>query len=192
MELILASGSPQRKTILKKLGLKFKVEPSHIDETHDGLSAPHAIARHLAYKKAYEVACLYPDDWIIGCDTIVFLSNGKISEKPKDRADAKKTIKTYSGSHCDVYSGLCLLNLTAQGKNKFLGYEKTRLHFHKLTNAQIEEYLDSEEWQNRSGSMTIEGKGGKWIKKVEGCYWNVVGLPVDLLKGWLLEINKKR
>ncbi len=183
--LILASGSPQRKDILTKLGIKFKAVPSHVDETHDGLKRPYAIARNLAYKKAYEIACMYPDDWVLGCDTLVVLKDGRIAEKPKDRADAKRTIKAYRNSYCDVYSGLALLNLTARGRNKFVGYEKTRLFFSDFTEQQIEEYLDSEEWCNRSGSMTLEGRGGKWVKKVDGCYWNVVGLPVDLLKKFL-------
>lgn len=161
--------------------------PSHVDEDHNGLTKTDEIVSHLSYKKAYEIAKKNPGEWVIGSDTLVLLSNGKISEKPKDRAEAKETILTYSGSHCDVYSGLTLLKITDGKELNYTDYEKTRIHFDKLTDDQIEEYLDSEEWQNRSGSMTIEGRGGKWINNIDGCYWNVVGLPVNLLKEFILE-----
>ncbi len=181
--IILASQSPQRKQILKKLGISFKAIPAHIDEHHSGFKRPHAIVKSIALRKAEAIAKRHPNDWILGCDTIVILSNGKIAVKPKNRADAARTINLYRNSHCDVYSGLALVHKSS-GK-KMVDYEKTRLYFDNFSNDQIEEYLDSGEWRDRSGSMTIEGRGGKWIRKVEGCYWNVVGLPVNLLKTYL-------
>jgi len=187
--LILASQSPQRKKILKKLGIKFKTIPAHIDEHHSGYKRPDAIAKVIALRKAEAVAKKYPNDWVLGCDTIVILSNGKISVKPKNREDAKRTIKLYRNSHCDVYSGLALIQKSS-GK-KLVDYEKTRLKFYNLTNDQVEKYLDSGEWRDRSGSMTIEGRGGEWIKRVDGCYWNVVGLPINLLKNFLKISNLK-
>jgi len=181
--MILASKSPQRKKILKDMGIKFKIVPSHIDENPGKLKKPHAIAKYIALQKALEVSKTHPNDWIIGCDTFVILSDGSLSIKPKDRADAKRTINLYRNSHCDVYSGLALINKSL--KKQLIGFEKTRLHFLDFSNADIEEYLDSGEWKNRSGSMTVEGRGGKWVKKIKGCYWNVVGLPVKLLKKFL-------
>ena len=185
--MILASKSPQRKKILKDMGIEFKTVPSHIDENPGKLKKPHAIAKYIAYKKAEEVSKKYPNDWIIGCDTFVILSDGSLSIKPKDRANAKRTINLYRNSHCDVYSGLALINKSL--KKKLIGYEKTRLHFSNFSEADIEEYLNSGEWKNRSGSMTIEGRGGKWVKRIKGCYWNVVGLPVELLKKFLKKIK---
>ena len=182
-KLILASKSPQRKRILKDIGIRFKAVPSHIDEHSNGLKRPHAIAKNIALRKAEAVAEKYPDEWVLGCDTFVILSNGKFSTKPKNRDDARKTIDLYRSSYCDVYSGLALVNRSI-GK-KWVGFEKTRLLFRDFTNKEREEYLDSGEWRERSGSMTIEGKGGKWIKKIKGDYWNVVGLPVELLKKFL-------
>ncbi len=184
-QIILASQSPQRKKILKELGINFSAVPAHIDEHHSGYKKPHAVVKSIALRKAEAVAKKHPDKWIIGCDTIVILSNGAISVKPKNRADAKKTIKLYQNSHCDVYSGLAIINKSLN--KRFIDYEKTRLIFSDFTDDQIEEYLDSGEWKDRSGSMTIEGRGGKWINKVEGCYWNVVGLPIDLLKNFKLK-----
>jgi len=187
-QLILASQSPQRKKILKKLGISFKAIPAHIDEHHSGFVRPHAIAKAIALRKAEAISKKHPNDRVLGCDTIVILSNGRIAVKPKNRTDAKRTINLYRNSHCDVYSGLALVHKSS-GK-KLVGYEKTRLYFSDFSNDQIEKYLNSGEWRNRSGSMTIEGRGGKWIRKVEGCYWNVVGLPVNLLKEFLLKIEK--
>ena len=183
--LILASKSPQRKNILKDMGIEFKTVPSHIDETATakGLKAYHSIAKRIALKKAEEIAKHHPNDWVLGCDTFVVLSDGSLSEKPKDINDARRTINLYKNSHCDVYSGLALINKKLN--KELVHYDKTRLYFRKFTNAEREEYLDSGEWKDRSGSMTIEGRGGKWVKKIEGDYWNVVGLPVNLLKEFL-------
>ncbi len=191
MKLILASQSPQRKEILTNLGISFKAIPSHINESHDGLTRPHAIAKLLAYKKAYEVACAYPDDWVLGSDTLVVLANGTITGKPKNKEEAKKVLKSYQNSYCDVYSGLALINLTAkpilsssQKSIDLIGYEKTRIHFKDFSNKELEEYLNSGKWKNRSGAMTLED-AGDWVKKIKGDYWNVIGLPVNLLKRYL-------
>ncbi len=188
--LILASKSPQRKNILKDMGIKFKAIPSNIDEMAviEGLKAYHSIAKRIAFKKAEKIADKHPNEWVLGCDTFVVLSDNSLSIKPKNRADARKTINLYKNSHCDVYSGLALINKKLD--KKLIDFDKTRLYFRNFTNIEIEEYLDSGEWKGRSGSMTIEGRGGKWIKKIEGDYWNVVGLPVDLLKKFINRVNK--
>ena len=185
--LILASKSPQRKRILADMGIDFKAVPSDIDEHANGLKRWYAIAKNIALRKAEKVAEAFPDQWILGCDTFVILSNGELSLKPKNRSDARRTINLYRNSHCDVYSGLALINKSLN--KKFVQYEKTRLYFRDFSDKKREEFLDSNEWVGRSGSMTIEGRGAKWIKKIEGDYWNVVGLPVELLKKFLNKIN---
>jgi len=185
-KLILASKSPQRKRILSDLGISYKAVPSNIDEHANGLKRPHAVAKDIAFRKAEKVSEEYPDEWVLGCDTFVIMSNGELSLKPKNRADARRTINLYRNSYCDVYSGLALVNKLLN--KKFVQYEKTRLYFNDFSDEEREEFLDSGEWEGRSGSMTIEGKGGKWIKKIEGEYWNVVGLPVELLKKFLENI----
>jgi septum formation protein len=184
--LILASQSPQRKKILTKMGLSFKAIPADIDEHHAGFKKPHAIAKSIALRKARKVAEKYPEAWIIGCDTMVALSDGRITVKPEDRADAKKTLMSYRDSYCNVYSGLALIN-QSRGV-AYNDYERTRIDFHKFSMKQLEDYLDSGDWVGRSGSMTIEGKGD-WTKSMKGCYWNVVGLPIDLLKKMLKDAD---
>ncbi len=188
-KLILASKSPQRKKILKDMGLKFKVVPSHINETKaaGNLKKYHTIAKRIALRKAERVAKDYPKDWVLGCDTFVVLSDGSLSTKPRNRADAKKTIRKYCGSHCDVYSGIALVK--EETNQKLVEFDKTRLHFRKFSNEDLEAYLDSGEWKDRSGSMTIEGKGGKWVTRIKGDYWNVVGLPVNVLKTYFSKIG---
>jgi len=181
-EIILASQSPQRKEILKNLGIFFRAIPADIDEHHDGLKTPFAIAKSIAQRKAEKIAKKHPDNWIIGCDTIVVLKNGKIVLKPKDRAEAKAILKAYSDSYCDVYSGLCLMSQKLN--KKFVQHEKTRIHFRHISNSEIEAYLETGEWVGRSGALTIEERGD-WVKKIEGDYWNIVGLPVNLLKEML-------
>ena len=182
MKLILASQSQQRKEILKKLGISFEAIPSHINESHDGLTRPYAIAKHLAYKKAYEIAKTHPNDWVLGSDTLVILKNGEITGKPKNREDAKRIIKTYQNSYCNVYSGLALINL--KESKKMIGYQKTKIKFKDFSDKELETYLDSEKWKNRSGAITLED-AGDWVKSIKGDYWNVIGLPVPLLKEFL-------
>ncbi len=186
MAIILASSSPQRKKILEQLSIQFSVIPAHIDEHHSGFVKPHAIVKSIAKRKAEAIAKKHPGDWIIGCDTIVVLSDGRIAIKPTDRDDARRTLKSYRGKHCDVYSGLALIH--GKSKRELIGFERTRIYFNDFTNKSVEEYLDTGEWRGRSGSMTIEGKGN-WTKKMEGEYWNVVGLPVDLLKKYLKKLD---
>jgi len=184
--LILASKSPQRKRILSDLGIRYKAVPSNIDEHANGLKKPHAVAKSIALRKAEKVAEKYPNQWVLGCDTFVILCNGEVSLKPKNRSYARRTINLYRNSYCDVYSGLALINKSLN--KKFVQYEKTRLYFKNFTDGEREKFLDSNEWVDRSGSMTVEGRGGKWVKKIEGDYWNVVGLPVELLKDFLNQI----
>jgi len=181
-EIILASQSPQRKQILKNLGIAFRTIPAHIDEHHDGLKKPFAIAKSIAQRKAETIAEKYPEALVIGCDTIVVLENGKIALKPFDSKDAGDTLKAYSDSYCDVYSGLALINCKLN--KKFVQAEKTRIHFRRITPSEITAYLKTGGWKGRSGALTIEEKAD-WVKKIEGDYWNIVGLPVNLLKKML-------
>lgn len=182
-ELILASQSPQRKRILTDMGIRYKAIPAHIDEHHSGFRRPHAIVKSISLRKAKAIGKKNPGKWVLGCDTIVVHSDGVLSLKPKNRKAAKATLQKYSGSYCDVYSGIALINLSL--KSERLGYEKTRLYFREVLDEEIEDYLDEGEWKESSGSMTIEGKAGEWIRRIKGDFWNVVGLPVETLKEFL-------
>ena len=184
MRFVLASQSFQRKKILEKMGLSFEVIPAHIDEHHAGFSRPHAIVKSIAFRKAEALSQKYPDCWIIAADTIVILPDGTIALKPKNKAEAKKVIQTYRNNHCDVYSGLALVN---QKKNVHLkGCEKSTIWFGDFSDEQIDDYLRVGEWRRSSGSLTIE-EVGDWVKRIEGDYATILGLPVNLLKRFLFE-----
>lgn len=187
LKLILASKSPQRKRILEDMNLDFEVIPAHIDEHHNGHEKPQNIVKSIALRKAQEIAKSHSDRWVIGCDTIVVSSDGKICLKPEDKKDAKDTLTRFSNSYCDVFSGLALVNESE--KKELVDFEVTRLFFRKVTDEEIEEYLKLDEWKESSGAMTIEGTAGDWIVKTEGDYWNVVGLPVELMKKFLNELT---
>lgn len=184
MRFILASQSPQRKKILEALGLTFEVVPAHIDEHHAGLNRPHLIVQSIAERKALAVAQRHVDAWIIACDTIVVLKDGTIALKPENKGIAKQVIQSYRKAHCTVYSGLVLLN---KGKKVGLkGYEKSVIYFGDYSDAEIEAYLKIGRWKESSGSLTIE-EVGDWVRRIEGDYSNIVGLPVNLLKKLMKE-----
>lgn len=177
--LILASKSPQRQQILKKWGISFKAVPGHIDEHHNSYHQPHAIVQDIALRKAVNVGQKYPQHFILGVDTLVVSADGKIMGKPRDQKEAFSMIRNYSGRTCDIYSGVALISIH---KNyRWQTYEKTRLYFRKLKKEDLKTYLKTKEWQERSGAMTLEGRGGEWVTKIVGDYWNVIGLPLVVL-----------
>lgn len=176
---VLASTSPQRKTILKKWRVGFKSSPPHVSEENVKRKKPQAVAKELARRKALAIAKKNTKQWVIGIDTLVALPNGNILGKPKNRQEGAGMIRKYSNSYCDVYSGIAVIN---KSQNKeFFGTEKTRLFFRSISFKEVTDYIKTNEWKNRSGGMTLEGRGGKnFVHKVEGDYWNVIGLPTLL------------
>ncbi len=184
MMLILASASPQRREILKRLGLDFRAVPAELDEQSfaEGYQRPFALVRRLALEKALAVAKSFPEDWVIGSDTLV-ACQGQILEKPKDRKDADRMLRLCRGSSVRIYSGLALVNLSRSFRQA--GFQKTTLVFHEFPQSELARYLDSGAWQGKSGAMTIEDCG-RWIRRQEGEHWNVVGLPVALLRQVLM------
>ena len=177
---ILASASPQRKTILKKLNVRFRTIPSHISEVVRGVKTPEELVRAIALKKANHVAKNHPHEWVIGVDTLVFLANGRKAGKPKSKAEARKIIQQFSGSHCDVMSGMAIV--CRKKKKQLFGFETTRLFFRNVKSKEIENYLKTGEWKGRSGAMTLEGRGGAFVTRIVGDYWNVIGLPTLLFQ----------
>jgi len=182
MKIILASKSPRRKEILENLKIDFKVLSADADESTD-IAEPKALVKELALRKAEAVKNLliknrqYSDDTvIIGCDTVVY-SNGKILGKPKDRKDAFQMLKELSGKCHTVTSGIALVK-----KDKTLiDSETTTVFFDDITDGEIEEYVATGESDDKAGAYGIQGLASKFIKGIEGCYFNVVGLPVNLL-----------
>lgn len=168
--------------------MDFKCIPAHIDEHHAGYTVPHKIVQSIALRKAQAVAKEHPRALVIGCDTIVVLSDGTISLKPKDKAAAKRTIQMYQNSYCRVYSGLAIVSI--QNGVEWVGYEKARIQFNSFSDKEIEAYLEVGNWKQSSGSLTLE-EVMPWVKKIEGDYFNILGLPIYLLKKGFCETGAK-
>lgn len=180
MRYILASASPRRKEILENLGLDFTVITSDADESSD-LTDPEELTKELAKRKGQAVAELLSDKLdsetvIISADTVV-CCDGEILGKPRDRSDAERMIRMLSGKAHTVTSGVALIY---NGK-AYSCAATTRVFFDELDEDFINNYINSAEPYDKAGSYAIQGKAAPVISKIDGCYFNVVGLPVNCL-----------
>lgn len=181
--LILASASPQRKTLLQGLGLKFEVIPSGIEEDDHPESNPAERAKDLARLKALDIVKKNKGAVVIGCDTLVVSSKGTLLEKPTSPDDARRMINLQSGKTSVVHSALCVVD--ASGKTHE-GLSSSDVTFKSLSDDEIEWWIGTKLWKDRSGSFQIDGPGQLMIEKIEGDWTGVVGMPVFLL-GELLQ-----
>ncbi len=176
MDLILASSSPRRKELLELLGIPFQVKVSNVEETYqDGLQ-PEEIVMELARIKSSAIAETTKKSIVIGADTIV-VSDGKVLGKPRDKEEAISMLEQLSGKVHQVYTGVALI----KGDNIHLFYEKTDVEFWPLEEKQIEQYVLTGEPFDKAGSYGIQGYGSLLVKRIEGDYFTVVGLPVSRL-----------
>jgi len=182
--LILASSSPQRKTLLEGLGIPFDVHPSSVDEDAHPERAPGPRAQVLAEEKARNVAAAHPGRWVVGCDTLVVSPSGELHEKPVDADDARRMIKAQSGGECIVHSGLCVLTPAGAASSDL---STSLVTFAPLAPQDIEWWINTGLWQGRSGAFQIDGLGQMLISRLQGDWTSVVGLPVFLLGRLLRE-----
>lgn len=173
MSLILASGSPRRKELLGLITNHFVVHPVDADETLPAGMPVEMAAAYLADLKAKTAAAIFPEDIIIGCDTVVLLGD-EIMGKPKDRADAHRMLRALSGETHSVLTGVSLYH----GTQTTVFTTETLVTFYPLSDAEIESYLDTGEPFDKAGAYGIQGKGSLLVQGIEGDYFNVVGLPV--------------
>ena len=184
MNLVLASASPRRRELLQTAGLQFSVRVSDADETIPPNTPPHEAVQLLAKQKAAAVAKLCPKDLVIGADTVVTL-DGDILGKPRDAADAARMLRMLSGKTHDVFTGVCLMHA---GKAETF-FEQTCVTFYPLTDGEIADYIATGEPMDKAGAYGIQGRGCTLVKKINGDYFNVVGLPVAALYRKLEEAN---
>ena len=186
-KIILASKSQRRAEILKMIKVNFRVEPSKIKEKINPKTEQNQIAITLSKKKAETISHKYPNDIIIGADTIVIL-NGIIYGKPKDKNESKKMLKALSGNCHEVITGVSIINK----KNKILKTfsELTEVYVKNISTKKIDYYVDNFNTLDKAGSYGIQEWFSVWIKKINGCYYNVMGLPVSKLYKYLVEIEK--
>jgi MAF protein len=180
-KIYLASDSKARKKLLEKFGLKFKVLPSKVKErARRGNLSYSQLVKNNARDKAEVAAARVPDGIIIAADTIC-VQEGKIFGKPKNIPDACRMLKQLSSKPQWLYTGLAVIK-KAQGKQKLvLDYEKTKVYMDKLSQAQIKDYFKQVSPLDKAGSFDIQGKGAFFIKRIDGCFYNVVGLPLRKL-----------
>ena len=177
-KIILASSSPRRKELIKRLGVKFKIDPGNYEEDLSLKLKPHELVKFLSKEKAKSVAKKYKNAIIIAADTLNFLE-GKMLCKPKTMAEARKMLKDTSGKCQSVITGFTIIDTK---KKKILSKSvETKVYFRKLSLKEINAYLKKGESSDKAGAYAIQGVGAILIKKIEGDYYNVVGLPLATL-----------
>ena len=184
--LVLASGSPRRAELLRLVGAPFEVVvPGDEPEPHDAW--PHQVVMDLARGKARSVAATRPEAWVLGADTLVW-SRGRPLGKPRDQDEAKAMLGELSGAWHEVYTGLCL----ARAGREHLAWERSEVRFRSLTTYEIDVYIDTQEPMDKAGAYGIQGFGALWVDRVEGCYFNVMGLPLARLARLFQQARESR
>ena len=182
--LILASKSPRRRYLLEKAGLEFTVIPSKVDENSVILSTPDSYVKCLAEAKAGDISNRYPDSWIIGADTIVFIDN-TILGKPASRDEARAMLTSLSAKTHQVLTGYCICH---KATGHFISEcVTTDVNFKKLSEKEIDWYINSGEPFDKAGAYAIQGIGTFLVKRINGSYTNVVGLPICEVLEYLIK-----
>lgn len=179
---ILASASPRRKELLKKIIDDFKIIPSSIDESKLTISNQSIfdIPEYLATQKALDVLKSNVNDIVIGSDTII-IHNNKIYGKPQNKNDAKEMLLSFSGKTHFVVTGVCI----ASQKRTISFSSINEVTFYDLTEDEIENYLKDDEYKDKAGSYAIQGMASLFIKKINGDYNSIVGLPVSEINRYI-------
>jgi septum formation protein len=171
--LILASSSPRRKELLENLRLTFTISSSEVDESFDPTLSPEDVVMDLAERKAQVIFKENPEAFVIGSDTIV-VAEGQVLGKPTDDANATGMLKMLSGKKHEVYTGVSILS--PNGTARF--FERTEVWFWELTDEEINFYVQSGEPLDKAGGYGIQQLGSMLVRKINGDYFAVMGLPV--------------
>lgn len=184
MQFILASASPRRREILEQMGLQFSVRAADIDESSTATD-PAALVEELSLKKAQAVAKTTEENAvIIGADTVVAAAD-EILGKPKNEADARRMLRLLSGSTHRVFTGVTLIYEGVAHTAHCI----TEVTIQQMTNQEIEEYIASGEPYDKAGGYAAQGRAARYIVGINGCYWNVVGFPVNLFFNMLKQMG---
>jgi septum formation protein len=175
--IILASRSPRRIHLLHQIGLSFTVQESGVDEhISDGI-APEEVVRRLSLEKASRVAERLHDGIVIGADTIVVL-DGKILGKPSSKGEAISMLSQLGGKTHTVFTGFALIDVESQ--KSYVDYEKTEVTFRRLSNEEIESYVESGSPMDKAGAYGIQDDyGAVFVERINGCFYTVVGFPLS-------------
>lgn len=184
MKLVLASKSPRRSEILKNAGYDFVVRVADADETIPDGTRPEDAVVFLAARKAMAVECA-EDEAVLGADTIVVLDN-KILGKPKNREDAFNMLKSLSGRVHSVFTGVCII----ENGSSMTFAEETQVEFLPLSDEDIYKYIDTNDCYDKAGAYGIQGYASKFVRRINGDYFNVVGLPISAIFEKFLQKHK--
>jgi septum formation protein len=182
MKLILASSSPRRAEILRNAGFVFEVRPADVDETRLPYESAENYVRRVAQAKARAISeparAAAERAIVIAADTTV-VAEGQILAKPEDAADARRMLSLFNGKTHEVLTALCVINVPAA--KEALHVEKTRVEFLKMSKEEIESYIQTGEPFDKAGAYGIQGIAGRFATRIDGCYFNVLGLPLSRL-----------
>lgn len=173
-QLILASGSPRRKELLALVTPDFTVKVSDMDESAITAPTPAGLAKALARAKCLAVAETEPEALVLGSDTVVEFE-GEVFGKPKNRQDAQRMLQALSGKRHYVHTGVCM----AQGDHIENFVVSSAVDFFPIEEADLQGYIDTKEPYDKAGGYAIQGHAAVWCKGIEGCYYNIMGLPVS-------------
>ena len=173
--LVLASQSPRRAEILRQAGIPFTIRSAQVDETPRPGEGAEEYVRRLAEEKALAVEAA-SEEIVLGADTTVVVG-GEMLGKPLDAADARRMLEALSGRRHEVLSGICL----RRGTSLIRDCAATQVWFTPMTAREIDDYVASGEPMDKAGAYAIQGLASKFIERIDGCYFNVVGLPVALV-----------
>lgn len=185
-KIILASQSKARQKLLKEIGLRFQVAKSDLKESRELKRGCAALVMRNALNKAKDVAKRFQSGVVIGADTVV-LAGSRIIGKPSSMSDARGTLKLLSREPQWVYTGVAIVDI--DNGRVLSDYEKTKIYMSPLTNRQIRNYFKKVSPLDKSGSFDIQGLGSIFIDRIEGCFYNVVGLPLAKLTKMLQKVN---
>ena len=187
--LVLASASPRRQELLRNAGIPFIVHATEIPEIPNPGETPKAFAERMAKEKAVAVVRQRSGDLILGADTVVMVDQ-QILGKPVDLSDAGRMLRLLSGRTHTVITGVCLLRTgNREPATDFCNVrsDTTLVRMEQLTDGEIASYTATTEPMDKAGAYAIQGRASRWISRIEGDYFNVVGLPVALVFKMLLE-----
>lgn len=186
-QIILASTSPRRKELLTQIiGNNFEIKESSYVEDNGLAMEPQKLVMYHAIGKARDVAKYIKSGIVIGSDTLVVYNN-QVMGKPRDEDNAREMLVGMNGGLCTVLSGIAVIDV--DNKKEILDYELTTVKMKPMTEQEIENYIQSGEPMDKAGAFGIQERGGAFIEKIEGCYSNVVGLPLFKLNNMLEELG---
>ena len=182
--LILASTSPARRELLGRTGIPFTIRPAHIDEPTTGFSDPRSFVQAVSWLKAAVVAPTIADGSVLAADTIGWVDSGPVL-KPADEADARRILRQLGGRDHELWTGVVLWR--RPDDLQLLWQERSLVRMKAMSDAEMDDYLETREWRNNSGAYAIREEGDTHVRVVQGSVTNVIGLPLEsLMRGLAL------